>query len=254
MELKIKEENNVNSINQSDSQSESQLQNIIYLKINDYLLLINQARANIFEVSSYICEQYYKNKNFFFQELIPLIFYHCRETKKIEYLYLLIEIIKTLYNNNNKIPKDDLISLYLFMKDLCRNFHFSMNNEFIKAIKDTLNKFKETKIFREDDIHNIIMELRIRTDPKITNSENDKKYLMNLIKDKSLNIDIDMINFHKDLDAVEKRNINRLKLNLIKKENDIIEKQINLYNHNLEQIKNINKLLQVLDKNFPDLK
>jgi len=77
---------------------------------------------------------------------------------------------------------------------------------------------------------------------------------MNLIKDKSLNIDIDMINFHKDLDAVEKRNINRLKLNLIKKENDIIEKQINLYNHNLEQIKNINKLLQVLDKNFPDLK
>ena len=245
----------INNI-KGEKQSEKEIQNI-YLKFNQYLTFIDGGTPSIFDTSKFICDIYYKNKNLFFQELLPLITFHSQTTKKLEYLYLIIEIIKYLCKNNNvsnKIPENDKISLYLCMKDICRSFHYSMNNEFIKAIKDTLNKFKEENIFSEIYINSIIMELRIKTEPKITSSENDKKSLFDLNKGKFLNIDIDMINFYKDLEAVDKRNVNKLKVNLIKKENSIIEKQINLYNHNLEQIKTINELLGIIDKNFPSLK
>ena len=45
-----------------------------------------------------------------------------------------------------------------------------------------------------------------------------------------------------------------LRMNLIKKENDLIEKQMILYNKNLEQIKNINEMIDIIDKKFPDIK
>ena len=45
-----------------------------------------------------------------------------------------------------------------------------------------------------------------------------------------------------------------LRMNLIKKENDLIEKQMILYKKNLEQIKNINEMIDIIDKKFPDIK
>ena len=124
-------------------------------------------------------------------------------------------------------------------------------------MKKALNHLKDTKIYDEKYINNIIMELRITTDPKITYKENDINditCLMDLFNEQTLQIDMNMINLYKDIKLVERGNINKLRMNLIIKENDLIEKQMLLYNKNLEQIKNINEMIDIIDKKFPGIK
>ena len=236
--------------------SEEEFQKIFY-KFNEYLTNFNI--PNIKEVTDYFCEQYNFFKDYFFESFLMLILEKLSKEQKIEYLYLMIEIIKALYSNtpNNNITDNELSYLLSGVREICKFYHYSMNNEFIKLVKKALNHLKDTKIYDEKYINNIIMELRITTDPKITYKENDINditCLMDLFNEQTLQIDMNMINLYKDIKLVERGNINKLRMNLIKKENDLIEKQMLLYNKNLEQIKNINEMIDIIDKKFPGIK
>ena len=228
----------------------------IFSKFNEYLNSLNDNKCNIKEISDYFCRIYNSYKNYFFQIFLILIIENVEKTQKIEYLYLTIEIIKLLHSNrnNNNISEEELSYLLSCLKDICRNYHYSMNDNFNKNVKDSLNHLKECKIYDDMDINNIIMELRINSDPKITGSENDRNCLSNLFNDKLLKIDNDMVNLYKDILAVNRGNINILRMNLIKKYNEMIEKQTQLYNKNIGQIKDINEMIDKMDKNFPGIK
>ena len=98
------------------------------------------------------------------------------------------------------------------------------------------------------------MEIRITTDPKLAGTENDRNCLSNLYKEQLLKIDKNMIDLYKDIESVKRGNYNVIRMNLIKKENELIEKQMDLYNKNLEQIKNINEIIALIDKKYPGIK
>jgi len=227
----------------------------IMKKFNDYLVLLNDNKINITEISNYFCEQYYKYKKHFFQNFIFSILDNVQLTKKIEYLDLTIEIIIKLNSNKdiNNTSIEDLNYLLLCIREICRNYHYAMNEQFIKYIKNALNKLKQNKIYNEIDIDNIIMELRLTTEPNISNNDNDKQSLNCLLNDKILKIDEDMIIFYKDIENANRGNINAYKMNLIKKENTLLEKQIDLYNKNIEQIKTINEMIDIINKKFPGI-
>ena len=227
----------------------------IMKKFNDYLVLLNDNKININEISNYFCEQYYKYKKHFFQNFIFSILDNVQLTKKIEYLDLTIEIIIKLNSNKdiNNTSIEDLNYLLLCIREICRNYHYAMNEQFIKYIKNALNKLKQSKIYNEIDIDNIIMELRLTTEPNISNNDNDKQSLNCLLNDKILKIDEDMIIFYKDIENANRGNINAYKMNLIKKENTLLEKQIDLYNKNIEQIKTINEMIDIINKKFPGI-
>ena len=227
----------------------------IMKKFNDYLVLLNDNKINIIEISNYFGEQYYKYKKHFFQNFIFSILDNVQLTKKIEYLDLTIEIIIKLNSNKdiNNTSIEDLNYLLLCIREICRNYHYAMNEQFIKYIKNALNKLKQSKIYNEIDIDNIIMELRLTTEPNISNNDNDKQSLKCLLNDKILKIDEDMIIFYKDIENANRGNINAYKMNLIKKENTLLEKQIDLYNKNIEQIKTINEMIDIINKKFPGI-
>ena len=227
----------------------------IMKKFNDYLVLLNDNKINIIEISNYFGEQYYKYKKHFFQNFIFSILNNVQLTKKIEYLDLTIEIIIKLNSNKdiNNTSIEDLNYLLLCIREICRNYHYAMNEQFIKYIKNALNKLKQSKIYNEIDIDNIIMELRLTTEPNISNNDNDKQSLNCLLNDKILKIDEDMIIFYKDIENANRGNINAYKMNLIKKENTLLEKQIDLYNKNIEQIKTINEMIDIINKKFPGI-
>ncbi len=227
----------------------------IMKKFNDYLVLLNDNKINITEISNYFGEQYYKYKKHFFQNFIFSILDNVQLTKKIEYLDLTIEIIIKLNSNKdiNNTSIEDLNYLLLCIREICRNYHYAMNEQFIKYIKNALNKLKQSKIYNEIDIDNIIMELRLTTEPNISNNDNDKQSLNCLLNDKILKIDEDMIIFYKDIENANRGNINAYKMNLIKKENTLLEKQIDLYNKNIEQIKTINEMIDIINKKFPGI-
>ena len=249
----MENKNDEEIINKSLIPSEEESKKILS-RFNEYLT--NITIDNIIEASNYFCLQYNYFKFYFFENFLYLIFQNLSKEKKIEYLYLMIEIIKSLNANKSKtkISEKELSYLLYGIKEICKYYHYSMNNDFIKLVKDILNNLKESKIYNESDIDNIIMELRITTDPKITGSETERNSLINLFNEKSLTIDKKMIDLFRDIKSVDKGNINALRMNLIKKENDLIEKQMLLYNKNLKQIKDINEMIDIIDKKFPGIK
>ena len=251
MENKINKEE-INFKIQKPSEEESQK---IINQFNEYLINIEK-NNNIKEATNFFCLQYDSYQNYFFENFLLLIKENLSKEQKIEYLYLMTEIIKSLNANKSKnnISQSDLSYLLFCVKEICKYYHYSMNYVFIKLVKDTLNDLKEYKIYNESDINNIIMELRITTDPKITGSDTDRFCLRNLFNEQSLKIDKNMVDLFRDIESVDRRNINILRMNLINKENKLIEKQMLLYNKNLEQIKDINEMIDIIDQKFPGIK
>ena len=149
--------NNEENKEKSIQPSEEEFQKIFY-KFNEYLTNLNIDKIK--EAADYFCQQYNFYKDYFFESFLLLMLEKLSKEQKIEYLYLMIEIIKAIYSNKSKnnITQNELSYLLLGIKEICRHYHYSMNNDFIKLVKDALNHLKETKIYDEKCINNIIME------------------------------------------------------------------------------------------------
>ena len=140
-----------------------------------------------------------------------------------------------------------LCGSFSYVKAICKCFKYSFNDDFIKQLKNALNELKKNNIYPVSIIDNLIMEMRLTTEPQITENENDRKCLSNLVSANILKIDYEMINLYKDIEDLKRTDNNQLRLNLIKKENNMIEKQIKLYNENLKQVKILNDLIKICD-------
>ena len=223
--------------------------NFILLEFSKDLSYIYRNNQLVFEMSKKACEYYYSYKDDIFPYLLQEILDQAGKRRKLEYLYLLIEIIKHLYSNQSihPIPKDLLFNIFPFVKEIIRCFYHSFNNDFIKSLKIALNELKKQNIYPNNYIEDLIMELRLTTEPNITDSKKDRKSLANLVNDNILKIDFEMINLYKDFDDLKRINNNKIRMNLIKKENNMIEKQIQIYNKNLKQLKCINDLISICD-------
>ena len=240
-------ESEINNINNEPIPSYEERENIIK-EFNSRLKKIN-TKESILEISKYAANIYYKYKDFIFPDLLQSILVSAESTKKIEHLFLLIEIIKLIYSNKEKydVKKEELFNFFEYIKYICRTFYFSFNDEFIKMIKSSLKHLKECKIYPNIFIDNLMMEFRLNTDPHITGNENDRKCLSNLVNNNILQVDYNFINLFKDIEDLERTKKNKIRIGLIKKYNDLIEKQIKLYNQNLTQIKSLNELINICD-------
>ena len=244
-----KEKEKFNSFNYENIPTEEERQ-IIITKFNNDLKYISTSKEIIFELSKNASHIYYKYKDFIFPDILQEIYIEAERKKKLEFLYLIIEIIKYLHNNklNNPIKNDFLLNIFSYVKAICKSFKYSFNDDFIKQLKIALNELKKINIYPATIIDNLIMEMRLSTEPQITDSLNDRKCLSNLVNSNLLKIDYEMMNLYKDIEDLKRTNNNKLRLNLIKNENNMIEKQIKLYNENLKQVKCLNDLIELCNK------
>ena len=221
----------------------------ILTQFNNDLKYICPNKKIIFNLSKKASEIYYKYKDFIFPDILQEIYIEAERNKKLDFLYLIIEIIKYLHSNklDNPIKNDLLLNIFPYVKAICKCFKYSFNDDFIKQLKNALNELKKNNIYPATIIDNLIMEMRLTTEPQITESENDRKCLSNLVNANMLKIDYEMINLYKDIEDLKRTDNNQLRLNLIKKENNMIEKQIKLYNENLKQVKILNDLIKICD-------
>lgn len=206
------------------------------------------SKENVFKLSKKCCEIYYSYKDYIFPDLLQEILSQATKVKQLEYLYLIIEIIKD-FNSNKSIQTENnfLFKIFPFVKEISRCFSDSFNDEFIKSLKIALNELKRCNIYPENYIDELIMEIRMCNEPNITDNINDRQCLSQLLLNNKLKIDNDKINLYKDIENLERTNNNDLRLKLINNENSMIEKQIKIYNENLKQIKCLNELIKICD-------
>lgn len=197
------------------------------------------------------CSIYYRYKDFLFPDILQTIINLTCSTKKVEYLYLIIEIIKSLHSKKDeyKIKKEDFDGFFLYMKEVCRCFYYSISDEFISHLKQVLKDLKKTNIYPNNYIDDLIMEFRLTTEPKISDNNKDLQCLTNLVNNGDLKVDKEIIDLYKDIDDLKRTDNNNLRKKLIKIENDMIQRQIKYYNENLKKIKCLNDLIQLCDNN-----
>ena len=149
--------------------SEEDRENILS-KFNSYLENISIENDEIIKIASYVISVYNSFKDYIFPDLLENIQQKAYSTKKIEYLNLILEIIIQL-NSQTKLTENVLNELFLYLTNVFRIYYYSFNNDFIKQLKKILKDFKKHKIFNDDLIDELIMELRLTTEPNINGND-----------------------------------------------------------------------------------
>ena len=75
---------------------------------------------------------------------------------------------------------------------------------------------------------------------------------MNLYNNGTIKFDQNLINFSKELNALDRNKDNKNRRNLLKLEKDIINKQFKIYNSQIQHLKEIDKILDKI-KTFNEL-
>ena len=237
-------------IKQEEFPSEEERQRVFSQYFNN-LQQITNSKTVIKGLTEKGCNIYYKYKDFLFPEIFQLIIDLTNSTKKVEYLYLIIEIIKSLYSRRKEynIKKENFDDFFLYIKEVCRCFNYSINDEFISHLKQVLKDLKKCNIYPSNYIDDLIMEFRLTTEPKITDNNKDLNCLTNLVNSGVLKVDKEIIDLYKDIDDLKRTDNNNIRKKLIKIENDMIQRQIKYYNENLKKIKCLNDLIELCNKN-----
>jgi hypothetical protein len=238
------------NIKQEEAPSQEEMQRV-FTQYNNNLQQITNSKKVINDLINTGCNIYYKYKDFLFPDILQSIIDLTCLSKKVEYLYLIIEIIKSLHSKRNEysIKKEDFDGFFLYIKEVCRCFFYSINDEFISHLKQVLKDLKKCKIYPDNYIDDLIMEFRLTTEPKITDNIKDLNSLTNLVNNGDLKVDREIIDLYKDIDDLKRTDNNIIRKKLIKIENDMIQKQIKYYNENLKKIKCLNELIELCDNN-----
>lgn len=99
------------NIKQEEVPSQEEMQRV-YSQYNNNLQNITNSKKVINDLTNTGCNIYYKYKDYLFPEILQSIIDLTYSSKKLEYLYLIIEIIKSLYSNRDeyKIKKKILMT------------------------------------------------------------------------------------------------------------------------------------------------
>ena len=210
------------------------------------LKLITPLKEEIKKLSQYACQVLSTYNDYIFPDLLKSIIREANKKSKIEYLYLFLDIILfILCNDEYKLIRNNSIKkIFPYLKDVIRSFHYSLNDNDIKEVKKVLNQLKINKIYDDKLIDELMMELTLATEPDITGDNEEIKNIYNLINKNIFEVPSDIINYNEKLEIIKKNKDNAHKLELIKLQNNIIKKQIDKYNKNLQQIKDLNSLIE----------
>ena len=210
------------------------------------LKLITPLKEEIKKLSQYACQVLSTYNDYIFPDLLKSIIREANKKSKIEYLYLFLDIILfILCNDEYKLIRNNSIKkIFPYLKDVIRSFHYSLNDNDIKEVKKVLNQLKINKIYDDKLIDELMMELTLATEPDITGDNEEIKNIYNLINKNIFEVPSDIINYNEKLEIIKKTKDNAHKLELIKLQNNIIKKQIDKYNKNLQQIKDLNSLIE----------
>ena len=188
------------------------------ISFNDKLDKISPLESEIKKISRYTCQLLKKYRDYIFPDLLELIVNHAKSDKKIDYLFLIIDIIIILLTDKDYISykKDALLKIFFCFKNIC-----FILKDFNKEVKTALDKILKFKIYPKDLIEDIIIELDLNFISEENEDENKnqkEEKLNNLIEDNSnnsikeneLQIRQEMINLNNENDDYEKR---RMKIN-----------------------------------------
>ena len=237
--------------NQNNKSKEIQITSEEKLKIitsfHSDLKNIDLKKVTIEKISNTIQEQISKYGDQISFEIFQIIESESQITPRLEYLYLINEIIekyKEFQININKI--------FPYIKNICLFSYITLNENLTTKVKELINLWEKKEILSTNKIRELKFYLKIQLEPEFSENKEEINFLINLYNNGYIKFDQNLINFSKELNMLEKTKDNKNRRNLLKMEKDIINKQLKIYNSQIQHLKEIDKILDKI-KTFNEL-
>ena len=205
-----------------------------------------------------ICDKIFHYRILIIEDIFQLIDDINHFNPKVEYLCLINEILKRNFgiDKTEKEFKNILIilkkKLFPYLKGICCDLFWGLDKYFQDAVIFYLNEWEKNKYYKNEFIKEIKFELKMRNDPEITGSKDDINFLMNFVNCGGFRIEQSLIDFSKQIEALDRTKDNKQRKTMLKMDKDLIQKQLRMYNTHIQQLKEINLLLNKI-KECPDL-
>ena len=237
--------------NQNNKSKEIQITSEEKLKIitsfHQDLKNIDLKKVTIEKISNTIQEQISKYGDQITFEIFQIIESESQITPRLEYLYLINDIIekyKEFQININKI--------FPYIKNICLYSYITLNENLTTKVKELINLWEKKEILSSNKIRELKFYLKIQLEPEFSENKEEINFLINLYNNGYIKFDQNLINFSKELNMLEKTKDNKNRRNLLKMEKDIINKQLKIYNSQIQHLKEIDKILDKI-KTFNEL-
>ena len=237
--------------NQNNKSKEIQITSEEKLKIitsfHSDLKNIDLKKVTIEKISNTIQEQISKYGDQITFEIFQIIESESQITPRLEYLYLINDIIekyKEFQININKI--------FPYIKNICLYSYITLNENLTTKVKELINLWEKKEILSTNKIRELKFYLKIQLEPEFSENKEEINFLINLYNNGYIKFDQNLINFSKELNMLEKTKDNKNRRNLLKMEKDIINKQLKIYNSQIQHLKEIDKILDKI-KTFNEL-
>jgi hypothetical protein len=238
-------------INQNNNSKEIQITSEEKLKIitsfHTDLKNIDLKKETIEKISNDIQEQMSKYGDQIIYEIFQIIESESQITPRLEYLYLINDIIekyKEFQININKI--------FPYIKNICLYSYTTLNENLTLKVKELIELWEKKQILNPNKIKELKFYLKIQLEPELSEDKEEINFLINLYNNGYIKFDQNLINFSKELNVLEKTKDNKNRRNLLKMEKDIINKQLKIYNSQIQHLKEIDKILDKI-KTFNEL-
>lgn len=209
---------------------------------------IDLKKETIEKISNYIQEQISKYGEQIVFEIFQIIESESQITPRLEYLYLINDII----DKYKEINQSQMNKIFSYIKNICSYSYTTLNDNLTNKVKDLISLWEKKEIFNKNKINELKFDLKMKLEPEISDNKEEINYLMNLYNNGNIKFDQNLINFSKELYALDKNKDNKNRRNLLKLEKDIINKQFKIYNSQIQHLKEIDKILDKI-KTFNEL-
>ena len=209
---------------------------------------IDLKKEIIEKISNYIKEQISKYGEQIVFEIFQIIESESQITPRLEYLYLINDII----DKYKEINQSQMNKIFSYIKNICSYSYTTLNDNLTNKVKDLISLWEKKEIFNKNKINELKFDLKMKLEPEISDNKEEINYLMNLYNNGNIKFDQNLINFSKELYALDKNKDNKNRRNLLKLEKDIINKQFKIYNSQIQHLKEIDKILDKI-KTFNEL-
>ena len=234
--------------------------NEIITFIQNSLLKINIQKITIENISSYICDKIYKYRKLIILDIFQLIYDINHYKPKIEYLCLLNEIMTHNFGID-KTEKDFLVILeiikkkvFRYIKAICSDLNYQLSKIYKENVNYFVNEWKKNKYFTNEFIREIRFEIKMRDSPDISGTKHEINSLQNMVNYGEIKIDQALIDFSRQWETLNRNKDNKQRRNMLKMERELIQKQMKLYQTQIQQLKDINMLINKIDECQKEMK
>lgn len=237
----IKKEENIHAVESLSSAEKTEIINQFQKDLKN----IDITQITIERIATFARDKIYRYGDAIMQDLFQILDLEVHLNPCLGHLYVINDIIQNIFikKKYEKIKEEVLATFFPFIKSICIFSYLTLDENIQNGVKFLLKIWQDMSLFPSDWIKELNFELKMNSEPEITDDKEEIDFLLNLVNNGSFRIDQNLIDYSKEIEALERTNDNKHRKNLLKMDKDLINKQLRLYNNHIQNLKDLNLLL-----------